>query len=201
MRLVLATSNAGKLSEMRRLLHELPVRVSSITSVLGHCPEVEETGGTFAANAELKARAACDSTGLMALADDSGLEVDALGGQPGVRSRRFAGEEASDADNNALLLRKLAHTPEPERTARFRCVIALATPSGGLHCVAGTSEGVILNAPRGRGGFGYDPLFSPLGLGGVSFAELEPEQKDALSHRGQALRKLRLLLLDQLASR
>jgi XTP/dITP diphosphohydrolase len=137
---------------------------------------------------------------MLSLADDSGLEVHALGGRPGVRSARFAGEAASDEENNERLLAELALVPNPERTARFRCVMALAVPGGDVHHVAGSSEGVILQAPRGSGGFGYDPLFAVPELGGSSFAELSAAQKDAVSHRGKALTKLRVLLLNQLSS-
>lgn len=199
-RLVLATNNAGKLRELRRLLAGLPIEVLSLEQALGRPLVVEETGDSFAANAELKARAASLASGLPALADDSGLEVDALGGRPGVRSARYAGEQATDQENNRRLLQELEGVAEPARTARFRCVIALALPDGRVQSVAGSCEGLILDEPRGSGGFGYDPLFSVPELAGASFAELSPLDKDRVSHRGRALRQLHRLLLNQLAS-
>jgi XTP/dITP diphosphohydrolase len=137
------------------------------------------------------------ATGLPALADDSGLEVDALGGAPGVRSARFAGEGATDEANNRLLLERLATVPAAQRTARFRCVLAFADPAGPLgerlHLEEGACEGHIAEAPRGQGGFGYDPLFVPQGMA-RSMAEVPPELKDSLSHRGQATRNMRRFL-------
>lgn len=160
----------------------------------------EETGTTFVENALLKARAAADQTGLVAIADDSGLEVDALDGAPGVRSARFAGEPSDDAANNALLLRRLAAVPPEKRAARFRSVVAIVTPDGSEFVSEGTLEGTVLRVPRGSSGFGYDPLFVPLGLD-RTLAELTMEEKNRISHRGQAVRRAieRLLpLLEQM---
>lgn len=187
--LVIATNNPGKLRELRRLLEPLGMVVSSPKDVLPGPFAVAETGETFAANAELKARALAVATGRAALADDSGLEVDALGGRPGVRSARFAGEQATDAENNQLLLDLLQSVPDGKRSARFRCAIALCVPAHDVIIVEAASEGVVLREPRGEGGFGYDPLFFVPALG-RSFAELAPLEKDAISHRGRALRKL-----------
>lgn len=198
--LVLASNNAGKLRELRRLLEGLPIEVLTLEQALGRPLIVEETGDSFEANAELKARAASLASGLPALADDSGLEVDALGGRPGVRSARYAGEQATDQQNNTLLLRELEGVEQSARTARFRCVIVLALPDGSVHSVTGSCEGLILPEPRGSGGFGYDPLFWVPGKGGASFAELGPLEKDRVSHRGRALRELQRLLVNQLAS-
>lgn len=197
-RLVIATKNKGKLRELRRLLEPLGLEVVSIGEVADSF-HVDESGSTFAANAALKARAASELSGAPALGDDSGLEVDALGGRPGVRSARYAGEAASDAENNELLLRELAEVGEAERSARFRCAIALAEPSGELSIVEGTCEGMIQRAPSGTDGFGYDPLFTVPECGGRSFAELSPAEKDRVSHRGKALRKIQDLLVARFA--
>jgi XTP/dITP diphosphohydrolase len=192
--LVLATSSDGKLAELRALLADLPIEVTSMAAVLPETFSVVETGQTFEDNAVLKARAVCQATGLPALADDSGLEVDGLGGRPGVRSRRFAHERATDAENNAALLRELNEVET--RSARFRCVLALATPfSAHVQTVEGVCEGSILRAPRGSGGFGYDPLFVLPGEGARAMAELNEDEKNAVSHRGRAVRALRPLLI------
>lgn len=193
-RFVIATNNQGKLREFRRLLEPLGLEVVSIGQVVGRF-DVDETGTTFADNAALKARAASELAGCPALADDSGLEVDALDGRPGVRSARYAGDAASDAANNALLLEQMAEVDDRSRTARFRCAIAFFEPSGALSIVEGSCEGVIRRAPSGTDGFGYDPLFAVEGFGGRSFAELTPDEKDRVSHRGKALRKIQDLLL------
>jgi XTP/dITP diphosphohydrolase len=161
---------------------------------------VEETGETFRDNAILKANAFARSAGLPALADDSGLEVDALGGAPGVRSARYAGPGASDADRIALLLRNLAHVPAAQRQARFRCTMALATPEGLVGTVDGTCEGEIAFAPRGSNGFGYDPVFLLPHLG-RTMAELRDEEKHAISHRGRAGRAALELIERWLAGR
>ena len=201
-RLVVATGNPGKLVEIQRFFAGVDVLLVTLTEVLGYLPKVDEVGSTFRANAEIKAVSACAETGLWVLADDSGLEVDRLGGRPGVRSARYAGEAASDEDNNRRLLRQLDGVPETERTARFRAALTLARPGARLLTVDAPSvEGIILGEPRGSGGFGYDPLFSVPSLGGLTFAELDPEQKDGVSHRGRALRKLRVLLEDLLPGR
>lgn len=190
--LVLASGNAGKVREFQALLGTAwRVRPQSEFAVA----PVEETGTTFFANALLKARHAAQVTGLPALADDSGLEVDVLGGAPGVWSARYAGPEADDAANNAKLLAALSGVPDPQRTARYRCVLVwLGGPDDESPLIAdGVWEGRILPAPRGRGGFGYDPLFLDLETG-LAAAELDPAAKNARSHRGQALARLRALL-------
>ncbi len=192
-RLVVATANPGKLREFRALLAGLPYEVVA-QGDLG-VPSPPETGTTFAANALLKARHAARATGGAALADDSGLEVDALGGAPGVYSARYAGEGASDAANNEKLLAALAGVARGLRGARYRCVLAfVAGPEDPAPLFAeGVWEGEILAAPRGTGGFGYDPLFW-LAEREASAAELAPALKNELSHRGQALANLRAQL-------
>ena len=188
-RIVLASGNPGKAREIAQLLADHQVEV--LTQSAFNVPEIEETGLTFVENAILKARNAAAHSGLPAIADDSGLEVDALNGAPGIYSARYAGPGCTDADNNAKLLQALQDIPEAERSARFQCVLVYLnhaedpTPL----IVQGTWEGRILEAPRGVGGFGYDPLFFVPDLG-KSSAELPPETKNHLSHRGQALRAL-----------
>ncbi|MDI6907678.1 MAG: XTP/dITP diphosphatase [Thermoanaerobacterales bacterium] len=184
-RLVLATRNAGKVRELASILGPLGVDVVSLADYPG-LPEIPEEGETFEANAVFKAREVARLTGETALADDSGLDVDALGGAPGVHSARFAGEPKDDAANNAKLLRLLEGIPPEKRTARFRCVVALATPEGEVYTAEGVSEGVILDKPRGENGFGYDPLFYVPSLG-RTFAELDMDAKNRISHRGRAL--------------
>jgi XTP/dITP diphosphohydrolase len=156
-------------------------------------PEVEETGSTYHENASLKAREVARATGEPALADDSGIEVDALGGAPGPRSARYAGEEASDEQNLRALLRATAGVPAGGRTARYRAVASLAWPDGREVHAEATCEGMLESGPRGEGGFGYDPIFVPLG-DERTMAELSPEEKDRISHRGGALRALRARL-------
>jgi len=185
-KLVVATKNAGKLREIVRLLAGASVDVVPAAEI--GAPEVVEDGDTFEANARKKAEEIARFAGLAALADDSGLEVDALGGAPGVRSARFAGERATDAENNALLVARLAGKPEPW-TARYRAVVALAAPGRATVVAAGAAEGVIVAVPRGTGGFGYDPYFLDPALG-RTFAELSAAEKDARSHRGEALRAI-----------
>jgi XTP/dITP diphosphohydrolase len=185
---LVSTRNAHKLVEIRQILgpsFEL-LDLSSVPA-LG---EVEETGTTFEENAALKALAASAHFGGWVLADDSGLEVDALGGAPGVRSARFSGEGATDVTNRALLLEKLATIPAEKRSARFRCVIALARGGEVLAHFRGAVEGAIIQSEKGEGGFGYDPLFVPEGFG-ETFAELGAETKNRLSHRGRALAALK----------
>ncbi len=184
-RIVLASRNPGKATELRTLLEPIGVEVVSLDAV-PDAPEVEETGATFEANARLKAEAARDASGLPALADDSGLEVEALDGAPGVRSARFSGAEANAAANNAELLRRLADVPESGRGARFVCVLAFAPPGEPVRVFRGETRGRILSAPRGSGGFGYDPLFLSDDLD-ITFAEAPVERKHAVSHRGRAL--------------
>lgn len=192
--LLLATNNQGKVREYRQLLHGLPYKLLTLAECgLG---DVEETGATFAENARLKATAGAAGSGLHTLADDSGLEVVALGGEPGVMSARYAGEGASDSDRIAYLLSRMKDVPWEERAARFVCVIALATPGGNTEFVSGECDGIIALTPKGERGFGYDPVFYFPELG-KTMAELPPEQKNVVSHRGQAARKARELLLSQ----
>ena len=186
MKVVLASGNAGKQREFAALLVPLGYEIVTQTS-LGLVP-AEETGATFEDNALLKARHAARLSGLPALADDSGIEVDALGGRPGVYSARYAGEGASDAVNNALLLRELSGVPAARRSARYRCVLAFVRAADDSRplLAAGAWEGTILEAPRGGDGFGYDPLFLPQGMG-LSAAEMVPQAKNTGSHRARAL--------------
>lgn len=197
-KLLIATHNPGKLREYAALLDGLPLTLTTPTQE-GLSLEVAETGETFAENAALKALAYARASGRLTLADDSGLEVDALDGAPGVYSARYAGPEASDADRYRLLLRRLADVPQERRTARFRCAVALATPQGDVQIADGTCEGVIGFAPRGAHGFGYDPVFY-LPTHGQTMAELPPEVKNQLSHRAQAIRAARPLLQALLAA-
>lgn len=187
-RIVLATNNPKKRQELERILDGLDVQLVPMGQ-LG-LPSPAEDGETFEDNALLKARAAAAATGLPALADDSGLEVDALDGAPGVHSSRWAGADGDDAANNARLVRELAAVPRDERSARFVAVAALVTPDGGEHTVRGVMEGRVRDHPTGGGGFGYDPYFVAVGQE-VSNAELSAEQKDAISHRGAAFRAIR----------
>ena len=185
--ILIATRNRGKLAEIREILSAPGLELLDPETV-GNLPEVEEDGDTFEANAIKKAVTLARASGMLTLADDSGLEVDALGGAPGVYSARYAGEPSSDAANNAKLLAALCG--QPNRRARFRCAIALATPDGDCSTVDGRCEGHIADAPQGRGGFGYDPLFIPDGFS-QSFGELEAAVKHRISHRGAALRAAR----------
>ena len=187
--LVLASNNRGKVDEINRLLAETSVRVVP-QSDFG-VSAVDETGRTFVENAILKAREASRVAALPAIADDSGLEVDALGGAPGVRSSRFAGERASDEDNNRRLLELLKNVPEEQRAARFRCVMVCLRHENDPSPIIceGTWEGSIGHRPSGSGGFGYDPLFLPDGSDRTA-AELSGAEKDRASHRGMALRQL-----------
>jgi len=191
--LVIATNNVGKLAEFRELLQELPLDLLAISDVVPDLPPVVEDGATFEANAIKKARSVAEATLMLTLADDSGLEVDALGGAPGVRSARYAGDRATDAENNAALLRALDEVPEESRTARFRCVLCLVDPwaPGGpsSRTVEGTCEGTIALSARGARGFGYDPLFVVHG-GTRTLAEFSDDEKNAISHRGQAARAI-----------
>jgi XTP/dITP diphosphohydrolase len=192
-RVVLATGNAGKQRELATLLmpHGLDLILQSRLCIA----PIAETGATFEANALLKARNAASASGLAALADDSGLEVDSLGGRPGVHSARYAGEHATDEENNALLLRDLAGKTGPLRAARYRCVIVfLRGPDDAAPLIAsGTWEGRITAAPRGESGFGYDPLFIARGFT-CTVAQMSQADKNAVSHRGKALRQLLQLL-------
>jgi XTP/dITP diphosphohydrolase len=189
LKLVLATGNRGKQRELDALLRPLGVDLV-LQSELG-VDSVAETGTTFEANALLKARHAAQLCGLPALADDSGLEVDALGGRPGIWSARYAGESATDEQNNALLLQELATVPTEQRTARYSCVLVLVRDAADRAplIASGSWKGRIAMKPAGHGGFGYDPLFLPEGQR-LSAAELSPHLKNTLSHRGKALASL-----------
>ena len=201
-RLVVATRSAHKLAELRTLLDVPGTQLLSLDD-LGVEGDVDEIGSTFEANAAMKARHAARTTGLPALADDSGLEVDALDGGPGVRTRRYAGQDATDPQNNAKLLGALDGLPPERRGARYVCVLALALPAergprGGqpLTIVRGTCRGRIARKPRGTGGFGYDPIFEPRSEppGGRTLGEWSPEAKNAISHRGAAARRMTPIL-------
>ncbi len=208
---VVATHNRGKLDELRALLADLDVEVLSLEDVGKNGFTVVEDGSTFEENAVKKARAVAGATTMLTIADDSGLEVDALGGAPGVRSARFASERATDADNNAALLAALdtleadapgAATPEAYR-ARFRCVLALVDPfvkDGEPFVVDGVCEGRITRTPRGSGGFGYDPLFLVEGTE-RTMAELDEKEKNRISHRAKAAEKIRLIVERVIAER
>ena len=184
---VLATANAHKADEIRRVLEGFDVELLARPEGV---PEVDESEETLEGNALLKARALMSATGEAAIADDTGLFVDVLEGRPGVYSARYAGEGATDEDNVTKILNELEGVADELRGARFRSVIAVAYPDGTSWWVEGVLEGTIGVSPRGRGGFGYDSVFAPLDLGGTTLAELAPEQKDAISHRGSALRAL-----------
>ena len=197
-RVVLATNNPKKLSELRRIVAETAsdVQILGLVDVPPY-PEPAETERTFEGNALLKARACVAATGLPALADDSGLAVDVLNQMPGVRSARWAGPDASDEENNALLLRQLADVPVADRTARFVCAMALVLPDGAEHVRLGEMQGRIAVSPAGQNGFGYDPLFVADGYT-VTNGELEPSAKDAISHRGRAVRAIVPVLISEL---
>lgn len=186
--LVVATFNTGKLREIAALLPALPLALKPLSAFPGARP-AEEDGATLEANAVKKALAAARFTGLWALADDTGLEVGALGGAPGVRSARYAGERASPSANSARLLSDLAGVPPAGRLARFVCVMALASPSGALSISRGELRGRIAGGPRGGNGFGYDPLFE-VGRGPRTLAEFTDQEKNLVSHRALALKKL-----------
>jgi XTP/dITP diphosphohydrolase len=191
-RLVVATLNRAKGRELLALLGDVPYDITLLADVPG-ASLPEETGTTYAENALLKARAAAHATGALSLGDDSGIEVDALDGAPGLYSARFGGSGLDDAGRYRLLLERLRGVPPARRTARFRCVIALVAPDGGERIVEGAVEGFIADAPRGAGGFGYDPVFvyPPLGR---TFGELPTETKQGVDHRGAAVRAARALL-------
>lgn len=191
-RLALATRNRGKIIEISRFLSGLSLCLLTCDD-FPEWPVPEEKGGTFEENALEKAESLALFSGLPSLADDSGLEVDALGGAPGVESAHYAGKHGDDAANISRLLREMEGVPEKDRGARFVCVLALAGPRGERLLLRETCEGMIAEAPRGGGGFGYDPVFVPRGET-RTMAELSLEEKNALSHRGKALRRLRELL-------
>lgn len=198
---VVATHNAKKAAELHRVLTAAGVDadVRGLDAFAAY-PEPAETERTFEGNALLKARAAVAATGHIAVADDSGLEVDLLNGMPGVRSARWSGPEATDRRNLDLLIAQLTDTADADRTARFVCAMALVTPDGGEYLVRGVMEGRLVLEPRGSNGFGYDPIFVADG-NTVTNAELTPEQKDAISHRGQAVRAIVPVLSDLLKER
>ena len=186
--LVIATFNRHKLEEISAILPGLPLELAALADFSGAVP-AEEDGATLEANAAKKAVEAAAFCGRWALADDTGLEVDALGGAPGVNSARYAGDGRSSADNCARLLRELAGVKGPARSARFACVMALASPAGELRTARGVLEGRIAESPRGAGGFGYDPLFEELSSG-LTLAGLGADKKNSLSHRALALRAI-----------
>jgi XTP/dITP diphosphohydrolase len=199
-KLLVATNNPGKVREYEELLADLPLSLEfTFPAQEGLTLEVEESGESFEENARIKARAYAQASGLLTLADDSGLEVDALGGAPGVRSARYGGPGADDADRYRKLLRALVDVPAGQRSARFRCVVALALPDGTMHTADGTCEGQIGFAPRGQHGFGYDPVFVVQGYDGRTMAELSPEVKNQISHRARALWAMRPKLVQVLS--
>ncbi len=191
-KLLLATGNQGKLRELRSLLDDLPYELVTLPEV-GISVKVDESGNSLEENARVKATIFAGRSQLLTLADDSGLEVDALGGQPGVLSARYAGENASDSERIDYLLSRLKDVPWEKRSARFRCVIAIATPDGQVEFGSGACRGIITLKPRGERGFGYDPVFYLPRLG-KTMAELPLEVKNRLSHRGKAARKVHRVL-------
>lgn len=193
---VLASNNKKKIEELQRILQPLDIYVKTAEQLGFELDEVEETGETFAENAELKAKAACEKTGYPAIADDSGLCVKALDGAPGVYSARYAGEGATDEMKINKLLEELYKTGSRDRSAYFKCVICCCFPNGDELFAEGQCDGTIGYAPRGKNGFGYDPVFFV--EGNKTFAELTPNQKDVISHRGRALKKLTEILSERL---
>jgi XTP/dITP diphosphohydrolase len=190
--LLLATTNRHKIEELRAMFADLPWQIFSLRDL--HIDmDVEETGKTFQENSELKALAYAKAAQILALAEDSGLEIDALGGAPGVYSARFLGVNTPYEQRFEYILAQMRDVPPEKRTARFRCVITLAEPSGYRRSVEGVVEGMIADAPRGNNGFGYDPIFFVPEFG-MTTAEMSPEQKNLISHRGRAVRKARALL-------
>ena len=196
-RVVLATRNQGKVAELRRILASAELDVELVgTDEFPDLPDVAETGSSFAANALLKAKDVAERTNSVAIADDSGLCIDALNGMPGILSARWAGNHGDDDANLRLVLAQLTDVPANRRGAAFHCAAAVATPDGDERVVEGVLEGSIIEAPRGSNGFGYDPIFVPRGYV-LTTAELTAVEKDAISHRGQAFRAL-VPVLDQL---
>ncbi|NCV79521.1 MAG: XTP/dITP diphosphatase [Actinobacteria bacterium] len=189
--LVLATRNQGKIIEFRRILEALAPGEIELVGVdqFPDLVDVDETGSTFEENSLLKARYTCQATGLPAIADDSGLCVDALNGDPGIYSARWAGEHGNDQANLEKVLDQLKDVPDEKRTAHFMCVASLVLPDGREQVAEGRFEGHILHAPVGENGFGYDPIFQPLGLS-ISSAQMSAEEKDLVSHRGKSLRSI-----------
>lgn len=191
--LVIATKNKNKVREIKKLLKDMPVNVISVDDGRWQIPHIIEDGRTFRDNAIKKAETIAKITGKVTLADDSGIEVDALGGEPGVYSARFAGENASDRDNNIKLLNLLKDVPLDRRGAQFCSIIAIASPDGNVEAVEGVCRGDIGFSEKGGHGFGYDPLFIPSGYN-KTFAELSLDIKNKISHRGRALEKAKLIL-------
>ncbi|MEY3215343.1 MAG: hypothetical protein RLZZ82_577 [Actinomycetota bacterium] len=200
-KLVLATRNQGKIEEFRRILEELaPGQIELIgVDKFPHLVDVDETGSTFEENSLLKARYTSEATGLPAIADDSGLCVDALNGDPGIYSARWAGTHGDDRANLEKVLEQLKDVPDENRTAYFICVASLVLPDGRQKVAEGRFEGHILHAPVGNNGFGYDPIFQPLGMS-ISSAQMSAEEKDLVSHRGKSLRSLAPHVIQMLAS-
>lgn len=194
-KLLIATNNQGKVLEYKFLLKDIPFDLVSLADE-GITTVVEETGTTFQENAGLKAETIAAESRLLTLADDSGIEVDALGGEPGVMSARYAGDDATDAERVEYLLSKMKDMPEGKRTARFRCVIAIAEPAGTTDFFTGECEGIIPFEPAGETGFGYDPILYIPELG-HTLAELGPEVKNSISHRARAAEKARKTLIDK----
>ena len=197
-RIVVATKNPGKIREMTAAFRELPVELVALAS-FGSLPDAVEDGATFAANAEIKARFYMQATGVACLADDSGLEVEALGGAPGVYSARFAGYHADDAANNAKLLDELTRVGRAQSAAAYRCVLAFVDTNGRSLLASGSCQGTVKKEPRGVGGFGYDPYFYI--EENKTMAELTLQEKDKISHRGNALREMAKLLNVYLSGR
>ena len=200
-KLVLATRNQGKITEFRRILDELaPGQIELIgVDKFPDLVDVDETGSTFEENSLLKSRYTCDATGLPAIADDSGLCVDFLNGDPGIFSARWAGNHGDDQANIEKLLEQLKGVPDNKRTAHFKCVASLVLPDGREQVAEGRFEGHILHAPVGDNGFGYDPIFQPLGLS-ISSAQMSAQEKDLVSHRGKSLRSIAPHVIQMLAS-
>ena len=190
--LLVATTNRHKLEEYRTIFSDIPFQLLSLNDI--HLDlDVEETGTTFQENAELKALTYARASGILSLADDSGIEIDALGGAPGIYSARFAGVDTPYEERFRIIFERLRGLSAAQRTAHFRCVITIAEPSGYHQSVEGSIDGVITDVPRGANGFGYDPIFLVPELGQTT-AEIPPEQKNQISHRGRAARKARTLL-------
>ena len=200
-KLVLATRNQGKITEFRRILEELaPGQIELIgVDQFPNLVDVDETGSTFEGNSLLKARYTCEATGMPAIADDSGLCVDALNGDPGIFSARWAGDHGNDRANIDKVLEQLKDVPDQLRTAHFMCVASLVLPDGRHQVAEGRFDGHILHAPVGENGFGYDPIFQPLGLS-ISSAQMSAEEKDLVSHRGKSLRAIAPHVIQMLAS-
>jgi XTP/dITP diphosphohydrolase len=199
-RIVVASRNRSKAAEIAEILADAGLGLEVLS--LADFPDVvlpPETGSTFSANAAVKAKQAARASGLPAIADDSGLEIDALNGEPGVRSARYAGEDATDEDRCRKVLGLLADVPDHRRRARFRCAAAFAKPGGEVMLAEGTCQGRIAKEPAGSGGFGYDPIFIPEGYG-VTMAQLTPAQKHRISHRGRAIRLLACMIREHLES-